>query len=73
MQVQAYNNLFKGGLWLHLEPVPASAGNWTFKDNLFDKVDLVQDTSQPLDYDYNGYWPLSADENVCMTDFCRGM
>ena len=59
MQVQAYNNLFKGGLWLHLEPFPASAGNWIFKDNLFDQADLVQDTNQPLDYDYNGYWPLS--------------
>ena len=62
MQVQAYNNLFKDGLWLHLEPVPASAGNWVFKDNLFDRADLVQDTSLPLDYDYNGYWPLSAEE-----------
>ncbi len=62
MQVQAYNNVFKGGLWLHLEPVPASAGDWTFTDNLFDHADLVQDTTQPLDYNYNGYWPLSADE-----------
>jgi hypothetical protein len=62
MQVQAYNNLFKGGLWLHLEPIPTSAGNWIFKDNLFDHADLVQDINEPLDYNYNGYSPLSADE-----------
>ena len=61
----AYNNLFRGSLWFHLEPIPASAGNWMLQDNLFDKVDIVQDLNiapinQPLDYDYNGYWPLSA-------------
>jgi hypothetical protein len=61
-QVLAYNNLFKGGLWFHLEPFTASAGNWIFTDNLFDHADLIQDTSEPLDYNYNGYWPLSADE-----------
>jgi hypothetical protein len=61
-QVLAYNNLFKGGLWLHLEPFTASAGNWIFTDNLFDHSDLVQDINEPLDYNYNGYWPLSADE-----------
>ena len=62
MQVQAYNNIFKGGLWLHLEPFTASAGNWIFTDNLFDHADLVQDINEPLDYNFNGYWPLSADE-----------
>jgi hypothetical protein len=62
MQVQAYNNVFKGGLWLHLEPFTASAGNWIFTDNLFDHADLVQDINEPLDYNFNGYWPLSADE-----------
>jgi len=61
-QVVAYNNLFKGGLWLHLEPFTSSAGNWIFADNLFDHADLVQDVNEPLDYNYNGYWPLSADE-----------
>jgi hypothetical protein len=69
MQVQAYNNLFRGGHWFHLEPFPASAGHWVFKNNLFDSVNLLQDvnsyalgaaTPQPLDYDYNAYWPLTA-------------
>ena len=69
MQIQAYNNLFRGGPFLHLEPFPATAGNWKFEDNLFDKVNFVQDVDcygqgpvQPLDYDYNAYWPLTADE-----------
>jgi hypothetical protein len=58
MQLLAYNNLFKGGNWMLLEPFPASAGNWAFRDNLFDKVNFLQDASQPLDFDHNGYWPL---------------
>lgn len=62
MQLLAYNNLFKGGAWLRMEPFPASAGNWTFKDNLFDKVNFLQDSSQPLVFDNNGYWPLLARE-----------
>jgi hypothetical protein len=62
MQLLAYNNLFKGGSWLRMEPFPASAGNWTFENNLFDKVNFLQDTSKPLDYDYNGYWPLQSHE-----------
>jgi hypothetical protein len=62
MQLLAYNNLFKGGSWLRMEPFPASAGNWTFENNLFDKVNFLQDTSKPLDYDYNGYWPLLSRE-----------
>ncbi|MCU0783343.1 MAG: hypothetical protein MUF81_04695, partial [Verrucomicrobia bacterium] len=62
MAFEAYNNLFRGGLWFHLEPIPATAGNWVFKDNLFDKVDFVQNTNAPLDFNYNGYWPLSASE-----------
>jgi Immunoglobulin domain len=62
MQLIAYNNLFKGGAWLRMEPFPASAGNWTFENNLFDKVNFLQDTSKPLDYDYNGYWPLQPRE-----------
>ncbi len=62
MQLLAYNNLFKGGGWLRMEPFPASAGNWTFKDNLFDKVNFLQDGSQPLVFDNNGYWPLLSRE-----------
>lgn len=62
MQIEAYNNLVRGGLWFHLEPVPATAGNWLFKDNLFDKVDFVQDTNAPIDFDYYGFWPLSTSE-----------
>ena len=62
MAFQAYNNLFRGGLWFHLEPIPASAGDWLWKDNLFDKVDFVQDTSEPVNNNYNGYWPLSTFE-----------
>jgi hypothetical protein len=59
---QAYNNLFRGGLPFYLEPIPASAGNWVLKDNLFDKVEFCQDTVQPLDHANNGYWPLLASE-----------
>ncbi len=64
LSFQGYNNLFRGGQWFHLEPIPASAGDWVFEDNVFDKVNIVQDINsgqnQPLDYDYNGYWPLST-------------
>ncbi|MGP8200376.1 MAG: hypothetical protein ACLQU4_12845 [Limisphaerales bacterium] len=64
LSFQACNNLFRGGQWLHLTPIPASAGDWVFEDNLFDKVNIVEDLNQgqyqPLDYDYNGYWPLST-------------
>ena len=59
---QAYNNLFRGGLPLLLEPTPASAGNWVLRDNLFDKVEFWQDTTEPLDHGNNGYWPLLASE-----------
>ena len=62
MQLQACNNLFKNNPWMFLGPFPASAGHWVFKDNLFDKVHFVQDTNQPLDFDYNGYWPLTDAE-----------
>jgi hypothetical protein len=60
IQVEAYNNLFRGGYVLATRPCPATAGHWTFKDNLFDKVHFYQDTDQPLDYDHNAYWPLTA-------------
>ena len=62
MRLVADNNLFKDGGWLVLEPFPTSAGNWTFENNLFDKIDFLQDTNQPLDFDYNGYWPMQASE-----------
>ena len=62
MRLVADNNLFKDGGWLLLEPFPTSAGNWTFENNLFDKIDFLQDTNQPLDFDYNGYWPMQASE-----------
>ncbi len=62
LQVQACNNLFRNATWFVLEPVPASAGHWVFEDNLFDKVTFVQDTGQPLDFDYNGYRLLPVSE-----------
>ncbi len=62
LALQAYNNLFRGGEWFVLQPIPASAGNWVFEDNLFDKVDFIQNTASPLDFDYNGYWPKPASE-----------
>ena len=62
LQLQAYNNLFKNSAWMFLGPFPATAGNWVFKDNFFDKVHFIQDTNQPLDFDYNGYWPLKDAE-----------
>jgi len=58
----ATNNLFRGGDWFYLEPIQSSSGNWVFADNLFDKVDFLQDTNQSLDYNYNGYWPLQPSE-----------
>jgi hypothetical protein len=62
MQIEARNNLVRWGLWFHLEPIPATAGNWVFKDNLFDKVNFVQNTNTPIEFDYNGYWPLTQEE-----------
>jgi len=59
MSFQARNNLFRNCDWLRLEPVPATAGNWLLRDNVFDRVTFLQDTNQPLDYDCNGNWPLS--------------
>lgn len=60
LSVQVHNNLFRGGMWFHIDPILATAGNWVFKDNMFDHVNLFQYTGEPLDYDYNGYWPWSA-------------
>lgn len=58
----AYNNLFKEGLWFLIEQIPASAGNWKFTDNLFDKVDFIQNTNLPLDLAYNAYWAKQPSE-----------
>jgi hypothetical protein len=59
--------LFKGANWMALEPVPASAGNWTFTDNLFDGIDFQTDPAAPLDFDYNGYYPLPASQTLYNT------
>jgi hypothetical protein len=40
----------------------STAGNWVFKDNLFDKVAFVQDTTNPLDQDFNAYWKRLPEE-----------
>jgi trimeric autotransporter adhesin len=58
MIVSLDNNLFKGGDWFFIQPIPVSGWtNWLFENNLFDKADFIQDAKQPLDYAYNGYWP----------------
>lgn len=51
------HNLVRGSKWCTFISFPATAGNWTIEDNLFDEVDLVQNPNMPLDFDYNGYWP----------------
>jgi hypothetical protein len=63
----ARNNLFKGGSWFAIEPIPASAGAWTFTDNLFDKANLQTDTNAPLNFDHNGYWPVPPGEALLNT------
>lgn len=62
IQVTAHNNLFKNGGWFILAPVPATAGNWLFTDNLFDKVDFIQDPTLPFDFNHNAYWPKATNE-----------
>jgi hypothetical protein len=63
MAFYAYNNLFHGqASYFVIASQTSSSGNWTFEDNMFDKVNFYQDTALPLDYDYNGYWPLTAAE-----------
>jgi hypothetical protein len=57
---QARNNLFRNCGQFFILPVPASAGNWTLTDNLFDQVEFSQDPSLALDFDYNGYWPPTS-------------
>ena len=60
LSLEAYNNLFHGGR-LRLLPLTSSR-NWSFRDNLFDKVVFEQDTDWPLDHDHNGYWPCTTGE-----------
>jgi hypothetical protein len=58
----ARNNLFRGdgSSRFIVVPVPASAGNWTLTDNLFDLMSIFQIPALALDFDYNGYWPLKS-------------
>ena len=64
LRVTARNNLFRNTLWFNIYGTPATAGNWTFQDNLFDKVQFYQDPTSPLDFDHNGYWPLLSEEII---------
>jgi hypothetical protein len=59
---QARNNLFRGSKETRIIPVVSTAGNWVFKDNLFDKVAFLQDTTNPLDQDFNAYWKRLPEE-----------
>ncbi len=63
----AYNNLFKRGV-LALHPFTTSQGYWQLKNNLFDREDFSQDSdsSQPLDYNYNGWWTNSGGDNLLL-------
>jgi len=56
----ARNNLFRTHGEFVIVPIPATAGNWTFTDNLFDEPQFFEITSLPFDYDYNAYWPLPS-------------
>jgi hypothetical protein len=62
LQVTADHNLFQNARWLILAPIPATAGNWTFRDNLFDRVQIYQQPEYPLDFQHNGYWRLLETE-----------
>ncbi len=64
MALHLYNNLFCEGQ-MFINPIPATAGNWTFKDNLFDKVAFElykfdEPWAATLENDYNGYWPRTT-------------
>src|SRR5262249_33994163 len=46
-----------------IEPAPSLQGDWTFRDNLFEKVSFdVTPPSAPLDHDYNAYWVWGDNE-----------
>ena len=63
---QANNNLFKGGI-LALDPTLTSQGNWQFRNNLFDMEAFWQNTSQPLDYNYNGWWTNAGSKSLLIS------
>lgn len=54
--VEVRNNLFRGG-GVRMVPIPATVGNWVFKDNMFDDHEFLQDDTQPVNHDHNAYWP----------------
>ncbi len=54
----AVNNLFKGGSMML---IPPGSDNWILRNTLFDSVVIVQDLSQLVDADHNGYWPARFD------------
>jgi hypothetical protein len=56
MAFAARNNLFRNNGEIIIAPFPATAGNWTLTDNLFDQSEFYQDPTLPLDFDYNAYW-----------------
>jgi hypothetical protein len=62
---QADNNLFKGGI-LALDPITTSQGSWQLQNNLFDMEDFWQNTNQPLNYNYNGWWTNSGGNNMLL-------
>jgi hypothetical protein len=65
LSFQANNNLFRRSPVIHLEPIPASAGNWTFENNLFDKCGFLQSvegSAGSIDYGYNADYLLSVGE-----------
>jgi hypothetical protein len=55
------HNLFRGQRFF-LNPVPATAGHWTFTDNLFDKVAFEEYWPGPIDHDFNAYWQRTSPE-----------
>jgi hypothetical protein len=58
MYVELLSNTFIKCPWLIVGPFPNSGGTWKFEDNLFDRVDFLQDTAEDLLHDHNGYYPL---------------
>ena len=64
----ASNNTFRNGR-VYLDPISTSDGNWSLRDNFFDKVAFEQDLGGPIDHDHNGYWKrLPAELGVGQTD-----
>ncbi|MBL9139758.1 MAG: hypothetical protein JNK85_28065 [Verrucomicrobiales bacterium] len=61
LSLQIHNNLFRGSRFRAV-PAPTSAGSWTLKDNLFDKVAFELTPTLPIAHNYNGYWRRIASE-----------